>query len=137
MNAKNMKFFCICAALLSVLCLSSIALAQGDQPDLVGAMDTDGDGNVSATEWNRNPAVFAKYDKNSDGVLTSDEKPSGIPDLELLDINGDGKVTKDEWPGPENLFSEFDQNGDGYLVESETTPPGAGGGGAPGGAPGQ
>jgi hypothetical protein len=131
-NAMKMKMICIFAAILSLFFLSSISLAQGGQPDIVGDMDKDGDGKVSATEWNRNPDVFKKYDKNSDGFIASDEKPGGMPDMELLDIDADGKITLAEFPGPENIFKEFDKDGNGFLVESETAPPGGGGGAPPG-----
>jgi hypothetical protein len=120
-------------------------LTPGQQPDLIAQMDADKDGKVTQAEWvawGRPEKLFAKYDKNSNGSIDTDEKPTGMPSFELTDINGDGKVVADEFPGPEAMVKQFDKDGNGYLTESElSSPPGGGqGGGASaggqGGAPG-
>lgn len=81
------------------------------------------------------PRHLQNYDKNSDGFIASDEKPTGMPTLELMDKNGDGKVTKDEFPAdaPADMFNQFDKDKNGSLNESEVaSPPSGGGGAAPG-----
>ncbi len=113
-------------------------LTPGQQPDLIAQMDKDKDGKVTKkewTDWGRPEKLFAKYDKNGNGSIDTDEKPTGMPSFELTDIDGDGKVTADEFPGPEAMVKQFDKDGNGYLTESELSSPPSGGG-APGGAPG-
>ena len=46
-------------------------------PPLLAALDTDGDGVISATELANAAASIAKLDKNGDGKLTSDEFMGG------------------------------------------------------------
>lgn len=113
-------------------------LTPGQPPDMMAQMDKDKDSKVSKKEWidwGRPEKLFARYDKNSNGYIDGDEKPTGMPTFELTDINGDGKVTADEFPGPESMVKQFDKDGNGYLTESELSSPPSGGG-APGGAPG-
>jgi hypothetical protein len=171
MSVNKTKSICL-AGIVALFFLASVAVAQqsgggaapstgktskgmqgltpGQQPDLIAQMDADKDGKVSKKEWiawGRPEKLFAKYDKNSNGFIDTDEKPTGMPSFELTDIDGDGKVTADEFPGPEAMVKQFDKDGNGYLTESELSSPPAGGGaaggqggsapgGAQGGAPG-
>ncbi len=156
MKARIVTSFCRAVVVLGAVALASTVYAQpggdqaqttgkvskgmqgltpGRQPDLIAQMDKDKDGKVTKAEWvawGRPEALFTKYDKDGNGTIDEDEKPTGMPSFELTDINGDGKVTADEFPGPEAMFKQFDANGDGYLSESELSSPPAGGGG-PGG----
>jgi Ca2+-binding EF-hand superfamily protein len=116
-------------------------LTPGQQPDLIAQMDKDKDGKVTKkewTDWGRPEKLFAKYDKNGNGTIDTDEKPQGMPPFDLTDINGDGKVTADEFPGPEAMVKQFDKDGNGYLTETELSSPPSGGGpgGGQGGTPG-
>jgi hypothetical protein len=164
---NSVKTFCLTGSIAAVCFLASVAFAQpsggaaqggaaqttgkttkgmtgltpGQQPDLIAQMDADKDGKVSKKEWidwGRPEKLFAKYDKNGNGYIDTDEKPTGMPSFELTDINGDGKVTADEFPGPEAMVKQFDKDGNGYLTESELSSPpsGGGAGGGQGGAPG-
>ena len=67
--------------------------------------DADGDGQLSADEYDDMPAtlkatrqhqLFARLDENGDGVLTPEEFPSMVDRLTALDADGDGLVTRDE-----------------------------------------
>lgn len=113
---------------------------------VVRALDSDGDGELSASEIADATKALAKLDKNGDGKLTRDEigPPPGMrPDrpaeatpatrpgagafaeqflarLKEADKNGDKKISKDEAPDrlKEN-FDRIDTNSDGQLDESE------------------
>lgn len=47
--------------------------------DFVKRLDTDGDGNVSKSEFDGPSEHFAELDKNSDGFLSEKEAPTGPP----------------------------------------------------------
>jgi len=105
-------------------------------------LDTDGDGRVSAAEY-EGRIPFERLDKNGDGFLDAKDfegrrggerrgpgggpggdagrGPGDRPDrqrmrdaLKAMDTDGDGKVSKDEYTGPVP-FERLDQNGDGFL----------------------
>jgi Ca2+-binding EF-hand superfamily protein len=165
MNAKRVKSFGMAVVFTAVIFMAAAVLAQpggggaasggapqsttktskgmeglipGQPPDLIAQMDKDKDGKVSKkewTDWGRPEKLFPKYDKNNNGFIDADEKPTGMPTFELTDINGDGKVTADEFPGPEAMVKQFDKDGNGSLTEDELSSPPSGGG-APGGVPG-
>ena len=128
----------------------------GDRPDrdrarmreALKAMDTDGDGKVSAAEYT-GPIPFERLDRNGDGFLDAADAPRG-PDqgpgrgpgdgeprrgrsrrgrglsaeaLKRFDQDGDGKVTREEFPGGDERFDLLDANGDGVLTEADQPPP--------------
>lgn len=71
-----------------------------------GAIDSDGNGQISETEFsNRRASLkathkalrFARLDTNADGQLAVEEFPSPLKWLKALDTNGDGQVTRDEF----------------------------------------
>ncbi len=75
------------------------------QQRLFSALDTDGDGQLSAAEFAALPdvreqlhreALFERLDQNNDGVLDRSEFPPRIARLEAMDLDGDGQVTRDE-----------------------------------------
>lgn len=148
----SMKAVCIVGAVLA----TSLLLAQdgprgfgrgpGGVSSLVPALDTDGDGAVSAKEMKAAPGALKKLDKNGDGKLTEDEVrpefggregrgPEGrgeapaaggaSPDellqtLLAFDRNKDGKLQKDEVPERmQGLFTRGDANKDGILTPVE------------------
>ncbi|PIW27614.1 MAG: hypothetical protein COW30_09980 [Rhodospirillales bacterium CG15_BIG_FIL_POST_REV_8_21_14_020_66_15] len=60
------------AALLGVL-LAPAAKAQDKAARIMRMMDADGDGRVSAGEWQRKPKGFKRMDADGDGFLTMEE----------------------------------------------------------------
>lgn len=70
--------------------------------------------------------IFAKKDKNNDGVITKDEMGRKTPEQRFAehDINGDGKIDKVEMDKfrdarSKQHFEMKDQNKDGYIDQSE------------------
>jgi hypothetical protein len=52
------------------------AMAEVRARERFQRLDTDGDGQVSLTEFNaRGTAMFDRFDKNADGVISADERP--------------------------------------------------------------
>jgi Ca2+-binding EF-hand superfamily protein len=81
------------------------AQIQALETDVFKALDTDHNGQLSPAEFSKAHEVvhdvmakqmFAKLDKNGDGVLTKDEFPPFVQKLSALDTNGDGTVSRDE-----------------------------------------
>lgn len=103
------------------------------------ALDTDGDGVISAEEIRKATESLKKLDKNKDGKLTAEELgwPPQMPDfgrggrgpgggpgfverLRSRDANGDGKVTAAELPkSMQFLIRLGDTDGDGALDAKE------------------
>lgn len=74
---------------------------------LFAKLDTDGDGKLSASEFDTRKlrdaqrsiarsAMFERLDANGDGALTQDELPDPVGRLRALDADGDGQVTREE-----------------------------------------
>lgn len=126
MRFKRAEFWGCVAVIVVAMFMTSIGFAQqgggggapGGNPDIVGDWDTDGDGKVTKSEWQRSDALFTEYDKNGNGVIDSDERPQ-MPTKELMDADGDGKVSEAEFVGPADFFKQLDKDGDGYLTEDE------------------
>lgn len=81
--------------------------ARRDRSEQFEAADENGDGQLSAQEYEDMPKavraarlerLFARLDANADGKLTADELPSQSERLARLDANGDGKISRDEMP---------------------------------------
>jgi hypothetical protein len=81
------------------------AQIQAFETDVFKALDTDHNGQLSQAEFSKAHDVvhdvmakqmFAKLDKNGDGVLTKDEFPPFVQKMSALDTNGDGMVSRDE-----------------------------------------
>lgn len=81
------------------------AQIQAFETDVFKALDTDHNGQLSQAEFSKAHDVvhdvmakrmFAKLDKNGDGVLTKDEFPPLVQKMSALDTNGDGTVSRDE-----------------------------------------
>jgi hypothetical protein len=103
-----------CLALL-LLAMPLTGFAQATAADLFHAMDSNGDGRISESEYVRYMSQgFDRRDLNHDGVLEPDELPGGR-----------GKaITLKEWQ--DNLRHEFhrlDRNHDGYLSQQELMQP--------------
>lgn len=86
----------------------AMAARRAEQDGKLFAMlDTDGDGKLSASEFDTRKlrdaqralarsAMFERLDANGDGVLTLDELPDPVSRLRALDADGDGQVTREE-----------------------------------------
>lgn len=86
--------------------MSGVMVAQGRQgPRMVlQALDTDGDGKLSAAEIAGAPVSLLKLDRNGDGMLTADELS---PRPENAGASSDEMV---------KMLMAFDKDGKGYLV---------------------
>jgi len=118
------------AALLSLL--SAPLMAQMMRPGGEGMFeraDANDDGSVTKAEFiAARGEQFAKFDRNSDGYLDSNDVPkrlaarrqqNGGGDLLMsqFDADGDGKVTKEEFVnGPTMIFDRADADADGNDV---------------------
>ena len=117
------------------------ATAPAEQIQRLKAMDTDKDGKITRAEFKGQPGMFARLDKNQDGVISADEMPAGVPAtakakmktaatpraasgelgprLKAMDTDGDGKLSKAEFKGPEAMFDQLDLNKDGSITGEE------------------
>ena len=130
-------------------------LERGQPPvsPLMAALDTDGDGELSAAEIANASKSLLKLDKNGDGKLSAKElmrPPTGGTDqfrfapppgatlpvsplMAALDTNGDGELDANEIANASASLLQLDINGDGKLSRDELRPKGQGGPGGPGG----
>jgi hypothetical protein len=118
----------------------------------MAALDTDGDGELSAAEIANASKSLLKLDKNGDGKLSAEElmatprgtnpfrfapppgaKPPVSPLMEALDTNGDGELDANEIANASDSLLQLDINGDGKLSRDELRPKGQGGPGGLGG----
>lgn len=92
------------------------------------AMDTNGDGRITRSEWRGNARAFANHDWNNDGVLSGDELRSVQGDRPTdwtaerftdLDRNRDGRLTRGEWVDDADGFDRVDRNGDNRVTRAE------------------
>jgi len=117
--------------------LSGIELRVGARrprdPEVVGttgeqdrfvALDKNGDGRVTRSEWAGNGNVFDALDANGDGVLTRAEAIGSNPgarndEFAGADTNGDGFIARGEWQWNAAAFDRLDANHDGRLSRGE------------------
>lgn len=123
---------CLCLLTLTAF-FSSGLFAQGGQAPprmLLQALDTDGDGQLSADEIAAANTSLLKLDRNHDGQLTPDEYSPKLEDkaassdlmsrMMAMDRNGDGVLTRDEVPERMRaMFDRGDTNHDGKLGADE------------------
>jgi Ca2+-binding EF-hand superfamily protein len=125
-------------------------------PPIMKALDTDSNGEISASEITNAPAALKALDKNSDGKVTSDELmpslPAGMtnrfnmtppgagqrpkdPLMSEIDTDGDGTLSATEIDNAATALKTLDTNSDGILSQDEIRPKrGPGGPGGPGGS---
>ena len=103
-----------CAALAALLA-SSTTLAQDTRSEYLQLFDSNGDGRVSEAEYlvymGRS---FQSMDRNGDGILETDELPSG---------HGRPITLTDFQNNLRRQFHKLDRNRDGYLNARELTAP--------------
>jgi thiol-disulfide isomerase/thioredoxin/Ca2+-binding EF-hand superfamily protein len=89
------------------------------------ALDKDGDGSISRSEFGGKDADFARLDRDRDGVLTEpdfDFSPHALtpsPGMMLFyasDRDGNGKVSREEFEG---VFRALDSGGQGFLSQDD------------------
>jgi len=120
------------AILLSLLSTLSMAQMRGGGDGMFERADANHDGSVTRDEFlTARAEQFAKYDRNSDGYIDSNDVPKRLAQRrekngggELLkdqfDSNGDGKVGREEFVnGPTLVFDRADQDGNGVLDAKE------------------
>jgi Ca2+-binding EF-hand superfamily protein len=93
------------------------------------AMDIDGDGVITRSEWRGNLQSFRQHDRNNDGVLSGDEVWVGDAGAgtaqELAEVfsnadrNNDRTLSRNEWYGDLQTFERVDRNDDGRISLSE------------------
>ena len=127
--------------ILLMTAAAAIAFAGGTQtsawavyagpPDggaFIARLDVDGDGLVSAEEFDGDTNLFAQLDQDADGYIDAGEAPhhppQGPPEdaqamIDRFDADGDGALSADEFAGPLSLFDGLDSDGDGLLSEAE------------------
>jgi Ca2+-binding EF-hand superfamily protein len=121
------------AALLSLLSASS--MAQGMRQGAEGIFeraDANNDGSVTKEEFiAARGQQFAKFDRNSDGYLDSNDVPKRLAERRKqngggamhgaqFDTDGDGKVSKDEFVnGPTLMFDRADTDKNNVLDAKE------------------
>jgi len=98
--------------------------------------DENGDGKISADEFQGAENMFARLDANGDGELTQDEMRApragaqGVREagnfeqrwqwmLNNWDANNDGQISQDEFQGPQEAFGRLDADGDGAITMRE------------------
>jgi Ca2+-binding EF-hand superfamily protein len=126
-----MKLQSCLLALPFLLAVPAVDAQGGPPPRLVlQALDTDGDGQLSAAEIEAAPKSLLTLDKNHDGQITGEEYSPKLEDktaandlvtrLMLMDKNGDGVLTADEVPERMRpMFERGDANHDGKLTKDE------------------
>jgi hypothetical protein len=94
----------------------------------VRAMDENGDGVVTRSEWRATLAEFRQRDTNRDGVLSGTElradasagdERDPAARFQDLDANRNGVVTRNEWPRSDSEFRSMDQDADGVITRAE------------------
>lgn len=147
---KNKKMIIIPVMILTLTFLAGTLTArQGrgmgvrPKPPLFSAIDTDGDGLISASELDNVVAALKSLDKNGDGEITREElRPANrqgnggedrgegenrrrrrkSPLFSALDADGDHKISAGEMANAENALRALDTNGDGQLTRKELRP---------------
>lgn len=133
MVAKTRAFSGV-ATLLSIVCMlnPAVAAAQARDPlQLISEADANKDGAVSWAEVvSMRRQTFARLDRNTDGVISSADRPWGAFGARFdqafasvksqFDANGDNRVARSEMvDAPSPVFDRGDINGDRILSAEE------------------
>ncbi|MGA3202556.1 MAG: hypothetical protein ABSF12_08685 [Bryobacteraceae bacterium] len=115
---------------LDPMMLGRMRLAFMRVHPVLAALDTNQDGEISASEIRNAAAALRTLDRNGDGKLVEGElRPEGAAldasnIMLALDANGDGRISRDERKGPiaarfRNLLDRADRTSKGYVTEEE------------------
>lgn len=127
---------CLPAFVASVLIAPALFLAapvsaqsSGQMQQLLARADTNGDGEITRTEFDRvRFQMFARLDFNGDGYVDSTDRPRMFGDrfdqayrmLSSLDTNGDRRIARSELAnGEAPAFVAGDTNRDNVLSRTE------------------
>lgn len=90
------------------------------------SVDRNGDNRITRREWQYDPELFIRADRNRDDVLTEAEFLGDAIDrdpedrFDDLDSNNNGRIERDEWHGTRDAFDWLDRDNDGRLSRAET-----------------
>lgn len=138
-----MKLLCISAALAATAALAGCAtapppavVAADGRVCTTGSIDANGDGAVTAAEWNAwHGTGFGSWDTDGDGRIERDEfqacymaggfYPASVHDpahwthyWSAFDVNGDGYLSQDEYWSTQ-AWARIDANRNGIIDASE------------------
>lgn len=93
------------------------AKENAEKVDRFASIDTDGDGNITQTEFDAaGGGQFAKNDVDANGDLSKDECKM----FDKFNADGDEVVSQDEFlKGRSGMFSKMDANADGSVTREE------------------
>ena len=109
----------IAACLVASFATASFAQQSGLNESHLNALDKDGDGAISQSEFSDFTVfAFKKMDTDGDGALSPDEVDDHVVGdaFKILDDDGDGSVSEAEFSKQmQEDFSTADKDGDGQL----------------------
>jgi Ca2+-binding EF-hand superfamily protein len=97
---------------------------MGNRGERFRALDKNGDGKISKTEFDGPAAMFTRIDANKDGMLARGEVDrfaatggNGFPAPRFvaMDRDGDGRISRQEFRGGPAVFDRLDTDKDGFL----------------------
>ncbi len=131
---KRGNYFVLIMAMMLLFCPVGTVWSHGGPPPdpstLIEEWDQDGDGMISADEFEGPEEHFSHMETDGDGYLTADELEAGRPGpppglaggFDNDDADNDGVVSAEEFSGDEELFDHLDADGDGYITRDEAQP---------------
>ncbi|MEM7701855.1 MAG: signal transduction protein [Pseudomonadota bacterium] len=125
------RFVSTLALALTVAALGPSQASANESANMLTQADANKDGSVTSSEAKANRAkMFAKMDRNGDGVVNTSDRPSLVGKSKFdkaykrasatADANTDGQITRREWETALSArFSRLDLDRNGTLDASE------------------